>query len=153
MLDNGNRELFIKAFGLKETDALLFAKRFKNRHAQHNYKDAHEIGKRFCYYNLYDQIEWLNRKNREYYGGSYKVLDHSTRFYSSIHECYIMTAQPYEFQNNIEFIKHTLNYYDLSFTVIEGLTWHSVTGGCTLYCIGDYEKLLYVFGKVDFKGE
>ena len=148
MLDNGNRKIFMERFGLQETDAVFFVKRFKNMHAQHNYKDAHEILKSHCYYDFRQEIEYLQKLDRDYYGGSYKVIDHSSRFYSSIHKCYLMTAQPYNFQDNYEKIKNTLDYYDLSFTIMKNLTWHTTAGDCTLYCIGSYENLSNVFGKV-----
>ena len=153
MLDNGNREIFKNTYNFQETDAVFFAERFKNRHAQHNYKDAHNILREQCYYNFYQEIQYLKRIDRNYYGDSYEVMDHFGKFYSSDHDCYIMTAQPYWFDKNTEKIQHTLEYYKLSYVVMKGLTWHSPHHDCTLYCIGSYENLLKIFGKVDFKGE
>ena len=149
MLDNGNRKIFMKKFVLQETDACFFAKRFKNMHAQHNYRDAHEILKSNCYYDFRQEIGYLQKLDRDHYGGSYEVIDHSSKFFSSIHKCYIMTAQPYEFHDNYDLIKNTLDYYHLSFTIIKDLTWHTTVGDCTLYCIGDYDNLVNVFGRVD----
>ena len=76
MLDNGNREIFKKAFGLQETDAMFFAERLKNRHAQHNYKQAHHLGREHCYYDFFMEVEYLKKKDRNHYGGAYDVMDH-----------------------------------------------------------------------------
>ena len=149
MLDNGNRKIFMDKYNLQETDACFFAKRFHNRHAQHNYKDANEILKDHCYYDFFEEIQYLRHVKSGYYGSPLQVIDHNTRFYSPKYGCYILTAQPYDFSDNYDKIKSTLDYYGLSFTIKKDLTWHTTAGDCTLYCIGEYSYLMNIFGKVD----
>lgn len=140
MMNNGNREKFVKKYNLKETDAVIFTDRLRNRKAQHKKDYAESIGQWNCYYTIHDEIE-----------ESYKTIDHFSKFYSSDYDCYIITAQPYHFDENLEAIKQAWKFYGLSFVIIDELSWHS-PGSCKLYVIGSYENMIKIFGKVDFDG-
>ena len=140
MMNNGNREIFKRKYNLKDTDACIFIERMKNRKAQHKKEHGKSIGQDHCYYTIHDELS-----------ETYKTIDHFSKFYSSKHDCYIITAQPYHFDENIEAIKGIWKSYGLSFVIIDELSWH-YPGSCKLYAIGSYDNIIKIFGKVDLDG-
>ena len=129
MLNNGNKKIFMEKYGLKNTKACIFINRLKNRH------DQHKVFKGSFYYTLYDEIQ-----------DTTKVIDHMSSFYSKEHNCYITTAQPYWFYENLEEIRKIWANHRLEIKILKELSWHN-PGSCTLYAIGTKENIFKIFGE------
>ena len=152
MLNNGNWEKFQKDFKLQESFSLRFTERLRNRNAQQSLEYARGIKCNYSFYELYEEFVFLSKFKDKTYGSHYECVDHTIWTYSKDFDCFIMTAQPYWFEDNIEKIKKTWVFFGLSFVILKDYTWHNKKD-CTLYCIGIKENLIKIFGKIDFTGE